>query len=140
MTMSFVLHQQLAADCFAVGDLPLCRVLLTNDQRYPWFILVPRREGISEIHQLTAKDREQLWHESDWFSRQLDQLFAPDKLNIAALGNMVPQLHLHHIARFKTDAAWPAPVWGKHAAKAYTEVAAEQRIGQIHTRLALFPH
>lgn len=137
--MNFVLHQQLAADCFEVGDLPLCRVLLANDQRYPWFILVPRREGITEIHQLAAEDRDQLWRESDWFSHQLEQLFAPDKLNIAALGNMVPQLHVHHIARFKTDDAWPAPVWGKHAAKVYTEAAAGQRIAQIRARLALFP-
>lgn len=135
--MSFELHQQLAADCFVVGDLPLCRVLLANDARYPWFILVPRRVDIKEIHQLDTDDRNQLWLESDWFSRQLDQLFAPDKLNIAALGNMVPQLHIHHIVRFKTDDAWPAPVWGKFPAQAYADKG-EQRIGQMQMRLAAF--
>ncbi len=136
--MSFELHHQLAADCFEVGDLPLCRVLLANDERYPWFILVPRRVDIMEIHQLETEDRNQLWLESDWFSRELEQLFTPDKLNIAALGNMVPQLHIHHIARFKTDDAWPAPVWGKHPAKAYPPASAGQRIEQVCTRLALF--
>nr|CAA6815652.1 MAG: Diadenosine tetraphosphate (Ap4A) hydrolase and other HIT family hydrolases [uncultured Thiotrichaceae bacterium] len=136
--MSFELHQQLAADCFEVGDLPLCHVLLANDARYPWFILVPRRVAIKEIHQLGADDRQQLWLESDWFSHQLEQLFSPDKLNIASLGNMVPQLHVHHIARFKTDDAWPAPVWGKFPAQPY-EDNAEKRIEQIRAKLVLFP-
>ncbi|MEZ5534792.1 MAG: HIT domain-containing protein [Thiolinea sp.] len=136
--MSFELHPQLAADCLPVGDLPLCRILLSNDSRYPWFILVPRRENITEIHQLDDTDRNQLWRESNWFSRQLDALYSPDKLNIAALGNMVPQLHIHHIVRFKTDDAWPAPVWGKHPPKPYSDDEAEQHIAQIQVRLNTF--
>ena len=122
--MSFELHPQLAKDCLIVSDLPLCRVLLMNESRYPWLILVPRRVGVSEIHQLSTEERQQLWAESDTVSQRLLELFQPDKLNIASLGNMVPQLHIHHIARFRTDAAWPAPVWGKFAPEAYSEEAA----------------
>ncbi|WGZ95142.1 MAG: HIT domain-containing protein [Candidatus Thiothrix putei] len=118
--VDFNLHPQLAQDTHFVTDLPLCRVLLMDEARYPWFILVPRRAGIREIHELTPAERQQLWAESDQISRALMALFQPDKLNIAALGNVVPQLHLHHIARFQTDAAWPAPVWGKFVPESYT--------------------
>jgi diadenosine tetraphosphate (Ap4A) HIT family hydrolase len=106
------LHPQLEKDCFILGDFKLCSLLLLNDANYPWFILLPNREGISEIHQLPETEQQQLMTESMFFSRCLEQVFRPDKLNIASLGNMVPQLHIHHIARFKTDACWPAPVWG----------------------------
>ncbi|PID49476.1 MAG: HIT family protein [Proteobacteria bacterium] len=136
--MSFSLHPQLAADTFVVGDLPLCQVLLMNEMRYPWFILVPRRADLTEIYQLEAKDRQQLWQESDWLSRQLLALFKPDKLNIAALGNVVAQLHLHHIARFTTDAAWPAPVWGKFQPEAYPAALAQERISALQQRLSLY--
>ena len=137
--MSFVLHAQLAADTLLVGDLDLCRVLLMNDSQYPWFILVPRRAEIHEIMELNDMDRTQLWSESDWLSRELMRQFKPDKLNMAALGNMVPQLHLHHIARFKTDAAWPAPVWGKFKPEAYTTAAAEHSIQQLRQTLKIKP-
>lgn len=113
MTQSFDLHDRLAADSFWLGDFPLCRLLLMNDAHYPWFILVPRRAGLREVHELAGGDRSQLWRESDALARWLMAEFKPEKLNIAALGNVVPQLHLHHIARFSTDPAWPAPVWGK---------------------------
>jgi diadenosine tetraphosphate (Ap4A) HIT family hydrolase len=106
------LHQQLEKDCIVLGEFNLCSLLLLNDANYPWFILLPNREGITEIHHLSASDQQQLLKESVYFSRCLEQVFQPDKLNIAALGNVVPQLHIHHIARFKTDACWPAPVWG----------------------------
>lgn len=137
MSAAFELHPQLAADTFLVGNLPLCRVLLMNDSHYPWLILVPERAAISEIYQLSAADRQQLWEESDLVSRQLMQLCQADKLNIAALGNMVPQLHLHHIARFKTDAAWPAPVWGKFKAEPYLQTQAEALLKQLRQALAL---
>lgn len=133
--MSFVLHAQLAADTLLVGDLDLCRVLLMNDSQYPWFILVPRRAEIHEIMELNDMDRTQLWSESDWLSRELMRQFKPDKLNMAALGNMVPQLHLHHIARFKNDPAWPAPVWGKHPAQAYAPELAQQRLQAMQAAL-----
>ena len=135
--MSFELHAQLAADCFVVGDLELCRLLLMNDSHYPWFILVPRRAGIREIIELSEDERRQLWQESDWLSRELMRHFQPDKLNIAALGNMVPQLHVHHIARFKSDAAWPSPVWGKYPAQAYTPEQAQDRIQAMQAAFKL---
>ena len=132
MTAStFQLHPQLAQDTWLVTDLPLCRVLLMNETRYPWVILVPRQQDIREIHELTAMERQPLWQESDQLSRALMKLFKPDKLNIAALGNVVPQLHIHHIARFTQDEAWPAPVWGRFSPKPYTEQAAQDLIQSI---------
>lgn len=115
----FQLHPQLAKDCRDLGHLALCRLLLMDDSQYPWFILVPQRPDISEVHQLADADRVQLWEESTLLSRALVKGFAPDKLNIAALGNQVPQLHVHHIVRYRHDPAWPRPVWGKLPSKPY---------------------
>ena len=103
--MSFNLHPTLAADCFTVGELELCTLLMLNDQRYPWFILVPRRDDISEVFQLSGTDQQQLWRESAQLSEALNRSFSADKINLGALGNIVPQLHVHHIARFKSDTA-----------------------------------
>lgn len=119
--MSFALHPRLAADTFAVGDLELCRVLLMNDARYPWLILVPRRDGLREIHELGTADRAMLMDESCRVAEVMQAQFAPDKLNIGVLGNIVPQLHMHHIARFTGDPAWPGPVWGHSPAVAYAD-------------------
>jgi len=113
------IHAQLLADCRGIGRFPLCHLLLLLDANYPWCILVPDRENITEIHQLSDADQQQLIRESSQLARVLEQVFAPDKLNIAALGNLVPQLHLHHIARYRSDAAWPAPVWGRVAPRPY---------------------
>ncbi len=120
MQDSFQLHPQLAADSVFLTDWPLCQVRLINDQQYPWYILVPRREGARDVIDLTEAEQQQLWAESRVLSLYLRQDHQPDKLNLAALGNMVPQLHLHHIARFVQDPSWPAPVWGKYPAKAYS--------------------
>jgi diadenosine tetraphosphate (Ap4A) HIT family hydrolase len=117
--MMFELHPQLKKDCITLGNFPLCRVLLMNDANYPWFILVPQREGLREVHELNEADLYLLMHESVAFSRALTMIFKPDKLNIATLGNVVPQLHMHHIVRYQHDAAWPAPIWGKLPAKPY---------------------
>lgn len=117
----FELHSQLAKDCLVLGQLPLCKVLLMNDSNYPWIILVPSLEGLKEIIDLDAGRQQQLWQESSVVSHLLKTVFAAEKLNIAALGNQVPQLHIHHIARFSADPAWPAPVWGRLPAQAYTE-------------------
>lgn len=133
----FILHPQLEKDTHFVGDLPLCRLLLMDESRYPWFILVPRRAGIREIHELSHEERAQLWVESDQLSRALLYLYKPDKLNMAALGNMVSQLHIHHIARFQTDAAWPAPVWGKFPAQVYAPDVALQHIQNLLQALSL---
>lgn len=133
----FILHPRLAADCVDAGEFPLCRLLLMNDSHYPWCILVPRVDNISEIHQLNALQRQQLWQESDLLSRALVQAFMPDKLNIAALGNIVPQLHIHHIARYRHDPAWPAPVWGKLPPQPYSAQALGEVLGKLHAALPL---
>lgn len=110
--MPFHLHPTLAADTVEVACLALCRVLLMNDRRYPWLILVPEREGVREICELSVADRAALIEEIAQAQRVLTQLCQPDKLNVAALGNVVPQLHIHVIARFQHDPAGPRPVWG----------------------------
>jgi diadenosine tetraphosphate (Ap4A) HIT family hydrolase len=127
----FVLDSRLEQDTFTVGDFPLCRLLLSNDSNYPWFILVPRRTDIAEVFELTEADQLQLWKETCALSSLLSGEFKADKLNIAALGNVVSQLHMHVIVRYRADAAWPAPVWGKHAAKPYTS----EQIAALYQRL-----
>jgi diadenosine tetraphosphate (Ap4A) HIT family hydrolase len=129
MTAGFELHSRLAADCIRVGRLPLSLLLLLNDARYPWFILVPQRSGIGEIFQLPESDQCQLWRESANLSHNLMQSFHADKINIGALGNLVPQLHVHHIARFTSDPAWPGPVWGHSAPVPYEKHAISERVG-----------
>jgi diadenosine tetraphosphate (Ap4A) HIT family hydrolase len=116
----FNLHPQLSIDCILIGDLPLCRVLLVNDKHYPWLILVPRKENIREIFQLRSDDQMSLMNESSGVARILDSHFEADKINVAALGNMVPQLHLHHIVRYRKDVSWPNPVWGTKPANPYS--------------------
>jgi diadenosine tetraphosphate (Ap4A) HIT family hydrolase len=117
----FELHPRLREDCIALGRLPLCRLLLMNDRTYPWFILVPEREGVREVHELSNGDQIALIGESSRLSRWLAASLAADKINVAALGNMVPQLHWHVIVRYTTDPAWPGPVWGKTAPEPYAE-------------------
>ncbi|NWG23016.1 MAG: HIT domain-containing protein [Pseudorhodoplanes sp.] len=109
---AFVLHPQLARDTILLGDLPLSRVLVVNDANYPWLMLVPRRADIVELIDLDEVERAQLMTEIALVGRALKDVSQCDKLNIAALGNIVPQLHVHIIARRKTDAAWPKPIWG----------------------------
>ncbi len=127
----FVLDAQLLQDTVPVGDFPLCRLLLSNDSNYPWFILVPRRADISEVFELSDADQLQLWKETTQLSQLLKGLFHADKINVAALGNVVSQLHMHVIVRHRSDPAWPGPVWGKHPAQPYT---AEQ-VSVIRDRL-----
>lgn len=129
------LHPQLQKDCLVVGRFPLCRLLLLRDANYPWFVLVPDRDAISEIYQLSDADQQQLLRESTTLSRALAAAFAPDKLNIAALGNVVPQLHLHHVVRYKSDPAWPAPVWGKVSARLYGEAELNAVIAKLKASL-----
>ena len=117
------IHSQLSADCISLGRFPLCHLLLMNDLNYPWFILVPDRDNIREVYQLDVADRAQLLDESCQLSKFVMTAFKGDKLNVAALGNQVPQLHLHHIVRYMSDPAWPSPVWGKFSASPYTDHA-----------------
>jgi diadenosine tetraphosphate (Ap4A) HIT family hydrolase len=129
MAASFDLHPRLAADSILVGHLPLSTLLLFNDARYPWFILVPRRAGTTEIFQLPESDQQQLCRESAMLARNLMHSFHADKINVGALGNLVPQLHVHHIARFTTDPAWPGPVWGHSDPVAYEKHGITERVG-----------
>lgn len=131
----FTLHPRLAHDTITVGTLPLCRLLLMNDANFPWFILVPMRENIREIHELSPPDRALLMDESCALSQALVDGFKADKINVAALGNVVPQLHLHHVARFTTDPAWPAPVWGRLVPEPYTPEMIRHRVAALREHL-----
>ena len=132
----FKLHSQLEKDCFHVLDLSLCRLLLMNDANYPWFILVPMRESVTELHKLSKSDQAEFLAESSALSEAMEDVFKPDKMNIAALGNIVPQLHIHHIARYTTDPAWPAPVWGRVESKPYSQETANNIITQFQDKLS----
>lgn len=110
--MAFQLHPRLQQDCIILGNLPLCKVLMIKEDIGPWLILVPRIENLKEIHHMTETQQIQFIQESSAVAQLLEDNFTPDKINIGALGNLVPQLHIHHIARFTTDCAWPGPVWG----------------------------
>ncbi len=116
---TYTLDPRLARDCVVLGRAGLCDILLMDDAQYPWFVLVPRRVGLRELYQLDIEDQTQLTLESNALAKKMIEVFKPHKLNIANLGNVVPQLHIHHIARFEEDIAWPAPVWGKVPALAY---------------------
>ena len=131
LELEFELDSRLNNDCITLGDFPLCRLLLMNDANYPWFILVPRRAEVTEIYHLSAKDQRQLLHESSFLAENLSDIFAARKMNIAALGNVVAQLHIHHVVRQETDPAWPAPVWGAVAAVPLTD----EQIHDIHHKL-----
>ncbi len=131
----FDLHPQLAGDTVIVGTFRLSLLLLNRDANYPWCILVPMRADVMEIHQLDRGDQSQLLTESIRLAEVMDDLYAPDKLNIASLGNVVPQLHIHHIARFTHDACWPKPVWGQIPAVVYTQDALDERLEQLRYSL-----
>jgi len=119
----FSLDPRLENDTVHVTDLALCRVLLMNDSRYPWLILVPMQDGLREFHDLSPKDQTQLMSEITLATGVLQDLHTPDKLNVGALGNIVNQLHIHVLGRFESDPAWPGPVWGVGEAVAYETAA-----------------
>lgn len=127
----FSLHAQIEADSMLLRDLPLCQLRLQNQSAVPWLILVPRRET-TEIYQLSAEDRAQLMEEIALISRLVSEVFKPDKINVAALGNVVPQLHIHVVGRFKNDPAWPKPIWGNVPQQPYTDAARAQVIERIN--------
>jgi diadenosine tetraphosphate (Ap4A) HIT family hydrolase len=131
----FALSPELAADTVAIGRLELCLLLLMNDATYPWFILVPQRSGIREIFELDAKDRLSLIDEIAKVSNAVDEIFTPDKLNVATIGNLVPQLHVHIVARFHSDPVWPMPMWGRTPRYPYTGAAAATVRKQLRQRL-----
>ena len=133
---SFVLHPQLSRDCVHVGDLPLSRLLLLNDSRYPWLVLVPRRADVTELFELGPGDRSMLLDETCQAGERLLHLCGGDKLNVGALGNLVPQLHVHVVARSAGDPAWPGPVWGHSAARPYDEQTLSDRLALLRGDLA----
>jgi diadenosine tetraphosphate (Ap4A) HIT family hydrolase len=132
----FKLHPQLEKDTVSLGQFPLSTVLLSRDANYPWCILVPRREAMREIHHLGEEDRVQLMKESCHLAEVMVDLFVPDKMNVAVLGNKVEQLHMHHVARFATDPAWPGPVWGAADAKAYVADQLDDVVNRLRSALA----
>ena len=131
----FTLHPRLADDAVVIGRFDLSLLLLSKDANYPWCILVPEREDVFEIHHLSEDEQMQLMRESCRLAEVMTSLFDAHKMNVAALGNVVRQLHLHHIARFVDDAAWPQPIWGKVAMKNYTAEQLADRIQRLQNAL-----
>ena len=132
---NFELHPRLAKDTAFITDWTLCRLLLMNESDFPWLVLVPRRDALSDYHDLSQPDLALASNEIVRASRLLQNLFCPDKINVASLGNQVPQLHIHVIARFTTDAAWPKPVWGVTPHRPYAPPALEKRLQTIRDQL-----
>jgi len=137
MTTTFQLHPRLRQDCISIGRLDLCQLLMMNDNQYPWFILVPEKADIKEIYQLSKPEQRTLLEESSYLAENLAALYKADKMNIAAIGNLVPQLHIHHIVRYRSDKAWPDPVWGKFAAIPYTQQQIADNLTRIKEQLRL---
>jgi len=131
----YELHPQLADDTTPVCDLPLCEVRLMDDANHPWLVLVPKLAGAVEIIDLSPAQRIQLSADIDAAARALKALFKPHKLNVAALGNQVPQLHVHVIARYTDDIAWPRPVWGAANARPYAPEQLIERTSALRAAL-----
>ncbi len=131
----FELHPRLAQDSQVIGEFDLSLLLLSRDANYPWCILVPKREEVYEIHHLSEEEQLQLIRESCRLSEVMTSVFDADKMNVAALGNVVRQLHVHHIARFTDDPAWPQPIWGKLPMKEYSAEAFAERIKRLQNAL-----
>ena len=129
----FQLDPRLGRDTVFIADWPLCRVLLTDDARFPWLVLVPRRAGLAELDDLDEDDRTRLMHEIQRAMKTLRRVVACDKLNVGALGNIVRQLHVHVVARHTSDAAWPGPVWGHGAAQRYTPEAHDALVARLRS-------
>ena len=133
------LHPRLAEDCIAIAMFPLSRLLLMDDSRFPWLLLVPDREAITDIGQLEDHDQQQLFLESMALNRAMHRVFSPDRMNIACIGNVVSQLHVHHVARYQHDACWPAPVWGhcqnQGSAVPYSDKDSNDVVNRLKTAL-----
>jgi diadenosine tetraphosphate (Ap4A) HIT family hydrolase len=132
----FALDPRLAADTRPVASLPLCELLLMDDARFPWLVLVPRRAGRVEIADLDEAEQAQLWREANQAAAALRAVAPCDKLNLGALGNIVRQLHVHVVARREGDAAWPGPVWGSGTAEPHGEARIGERLAALRRHLA----
>lgn len=131
----FALDPQLAADTVEIARWDLCRILLMKDANYPWLILVPERAGLRDLHDLSDADLMQATAETARASRILSSLVQPTKMNVAMLGNQVPQLHIHVIARSTDDPAWPKPVWGVKPARPYAAEALSARVAELRAAM-----
>lgn len=127
----YKLDPQLQQDTVRLGQFKLCDVLLMNDSQFPWVILVPRRGSTSELYQLSTEERYEQSDESAYVSQRLSDYFEADSMNIAALGNVVPQLHIHHVVRKESDPCWPKPIWGAIQAKPYSKEALEKMVDEL---------
>lgn len=139
MDTLFSLDPRLVTDTHAIGDLELSRLLLMDDARFPWLVLVPRRAGVRELIELPRDEQQTLLDEINRCAQVLHALEKPDKLNIAALGNIVAQLHVHVIARHSHDAAWPRPVWGAGTCEPYADATLSAKLAALRTALRIAP-
>ncbi|NRD72381.1 HIT domain-containing protein [Shewanella sp. VB17] len=133
--MHFKLHERIDMDSDSVGFMPLCEIRLSKEDIGPWLILVPRINDITEVHQLSHKQQVQLIRESSTVSTKLEEVFSPDKINVASLGNIVSQLHIHHVARYTDDIAWPGPIWGNTTGLKRNDKEQQKLIHQIQVSL-----
>lgn len=131
----FQLHTTLKNDSILLSSLPLCQVLLINNETYPWLILVPQRTNTTEVCELSIKDQIQLTLESHLIATMMRRIYNPDKLNIATIGNIVPQLHVHLVARFKKDPLWPAPIWGNNLGPAHNEETTKKEVSRLREEI-----
>lgn len=131
----FALHPRLEADSLYITDLGICQARLMNDQRVPWVVLIPQVDDARELHHLPGRDRENIWEDIHHTATVMEQLFAPDKINLGALGNLVPQLHIHVVCRFQQDPAWPGPIWGAGTPVPYDPQKAEETLARLKKAL-----
>jgi len=134
----FELHERLKKDTFPIAHLDVSHLLLMNDRSLPWCILVPEREAIRELYELSKEDRGDLMEEIAFISRILRHLYNPDKINVGALGNLVPQLHVHVLGRYQTDRAWPGPIWGTGPPAPYTQEEADAVCARVREALTRY--
>lgn len=131
-----VLDERIAGSTTFIVELPLCNLYLQNESRFPWLVLVPRMDDVSELIDLSEEEQQQLTREIAIVSKLMQSMFKPDKLNVANLGNVVAQLHIHVVARYITDAAWPDPIWGKFSEPLkYSMAESETLVKKIQDQL-----
>lgn len=134
----FHLDFRLQKDTIHLGDFALSRALLMNERRYPWVILVPCREQVREYYHLAESDQQQLMKESSWVAEKMANHFSAQSMNVAALGNIVEQLHVHHVVRFQSDPAWPGPVWGHSPQEPYDDDSLQSMVSELSTLFAKY--
>ncbi len=132
---TFELNSRLASDSILIGEFPLTSLLMMNDSQFPWFVLVPRRVNIKEAYQLNQSDQLLLWQESSKLSELIMKHFKGDKLNVAAIGNIVSQFHLHHVIRYEKDICWPKPIWGQVPMMEYSNVMLKSSLSNLLPKL-----